>query len=347
MLSIEEISARLNDLPTAVGDQWHLYPLVPTRIFLSRGHDASFTVFVEGDANSFGQLPLLRGIEHREDAKDVESGRIFGALRLTAPPTPHGSQALEFIAYELMRSVDADPGISNASLISRVGWILQLLGAEPELLSPERQRGLVAECLFLRRLLQIGRLHGIAVRTVLDRWWGPSGGKRDFAAIGVAVEVKSTALNSRIHHISSIDQLEPLSPGELAYLCSVGIKSEPTADRKLPHYIADVMSELVQADGTLDVEAAYAFNTKLASAGYSETLNHLYNSSHGLLPNPALPLRLYRVEDLERIQISSFKGDKLPSMVTAVSYEIDVSARPLNEVEAEAVMYSLINSPGL
>ena len=347
MTSITQIEEVFGSLERAVGNQWSLHTLAQDRLHLSVSQDGQSTIFIEGSADSFGRLPILRGVEHRDDAEDVQSRRVFGALRVTATPDPHGNQAVAFIAFEMARTLDREPDVDNSDLLSRVHWILALLGREPAVLSSERQRGLVAECLMLRRLLQIGRAHSIGAQAVLDRWWGPEGGKRDFAAVGVAIEVKSTALNARNHHISSIDQIEPLSSGEKAYLYSMGIKSELTYERKLPTYLADAASEMIRPDGSPDVDAAYAFNQKLASAGYDPQVEGLYVAEPGLLPNPALSPKLFRVEDLDRVRVSSFKGDRLPGMVTALSYDLQVAAPPMSEAKTEEALLSLISSPAL
>lgn len=317
------------------------------RLHLSLSHDGAATIFIEGERTSFGRLPLLKGVEHRSDAQDVESGRVFGALRVTAPQTPHGSRAITYIAYELSRRIEDEPEIDNTSLLASVQWILQLLGDEPSVLSGERQRGLVAELLLLRRLLILGRRNGIGSQSVLDRWWGPTGGKRDFAAVGAAIEVKSTALNVRSHHISSIDQLEPLSEGERAYLYSMGIKSEPTIDRKLPTYVEDVVEEMITPSRRSDVAAVHGLMTKLASVGYNSEHDSLYEAGPGLLPNPALPPLLFNASDLDGIRLSSFEARRLPSMVTAVSYQLEVSANPLGGAGTEMALLQMLRSPSL
>ena len=83
------------------------------------------------------------------------------------------------------RSIESDPDTDNGTLLAGAYWILSVLGIETSVLSGERQRGLVAELLLLRRLLQLGRDHSIGSQVILDRWWGPVGGKRDFAAVGI------------------------------------------------------------------------------------------------------------------------------------------------------------------
>ena len=347
MPSIDRIEHAFATLAKPSFNRWHFDTIVPLRLHLSKSHEDAATIFIEGDASSFGRLPQLRGVEHRGDAQDVASGRIFGALRLVAPTTSYGVRAITYIAYELSRRLEDDPGIDNASLLASIHWIMQLLGTEPTVLSSERQRGLVAELLLLRRLLQLGRQNGVGPQSVLDRWWGPTGGKRDFAATGVAIEVKSTALNVRSHHISSIDQLEPLSDGEHVYLYSMGIKSEPTFERKLPTYIHDVVEEMVTPSGRRDTSAIDGLKTKLASIGYDSQLDNLYESLPGLLPNPMLPPLLFHVDALDRIRLSSFRAGRLPSMVTAVSYQLEASGEHLSVSDTESALLGFLQSPPL
>ena len=346
--SIEDISQTFESLESPIGNRWHLHALAPTRLHLSVSHDGAPTLFIEGDAASFGKLPTLRGLEHREDAIDVQTGNVFKALRITAPQEPYGNEAMAVIAYEICRIIESDPDTDNGTLLAGVYWILKVLGIETSVLSGERQRGLVAELLLLRRLLQLGREHSVGSQVVLDRWWGPVGGKRDFAAVGISIEVKSTVLNTRTHHIASIDQLDPMSPGEQVYVYSVGIKSEPTVDRRLPTYVADCVSAIAGTPGGAVVEAAvHSFYQKLESTGYLHRFGDLYRSEPGVMPNPLLPSKLFRASDLDRVRMSSFKGNRLPSMVTAVSYEINISAPPLGERDVDAALLSLITSPGL
>ena len=346
--SIEDIRQTFPSLERPIGNRWHLHTLAPKRLHLSASHDGAPTLFIEGDAASFGKLPTLRGLEHREDAIDVQTGNVFKALRVTAPQEPHGNEALAIIAYEIGRIIESEPDTDNGTLLAGVNWILKVLGIETSVLSGERQRGLVAELLLLRRLLQLGREHGVGSQVVLDRWWGPVGGKRDFAAVGISIEVKSTALNTRTHHIASIDQLDPMSPGEQVYVYSVGIKSEPTVDRKLPTYVADCVSVMADTPGRAVVgTAVHSFYQKLESAGYLPRFGDLYRSEPGIMPNPLLLPKLFHTSDLDRVRMSSFKGDRLPSMVTAISYEINISAPPLGERDVDAALLSLITSPGL
>jgi len=345
MQSIQEIEQAFQGLDRAIASRWRLQTLVPERLHLSQDHTGQWTIFLEGNADTFGRLPLLNGLEHRADAQDATSGRVFGALRISGPGGDNGNAAIAHIAFELERKLSVAADLDNLTLLSAVDWIMRLLGKETRLLDENQQHGLVAECLLLQRLLQVAREEGISAQTVLERWWGPVGGKRDFAAAGIAIEVKSTALNSRRHHIASIDQLEPLSPNELVFLYSVGIKSEPTYERTVATYLADVEQAIVDHSGSPDVVARNSFRLKVTSAGYDFGLEELYRSQPGLLPNQTMPPHLYRVEDLDRLRIGSFKDDRLPSMVSSVAYDLEIDAPPLNEMESRTVLVKLISAP--
>ena len=99
--SIQDIKQTLASLERPIGNRWHLQALVPKRLHLSLSHNGAPTLFIEGDVSSFGKLPTLLGLEHREDAIDVQTGSVFKALKVTAPHEPYGNEALAVIAYEI------------------------------------------------------------------------------------------------------------------------------------------------------------------------------------------------------------------------------------------------------
>ena len=133
--SIEDISQTFASLERPIGNRWHLHALAPKRLHLSVSHEGAPTLFIEGDAASFGRLPTLHGLEHREDAIDVQTGNVFKALRITAPQEPHGNEALAVIAYEVARIIESEPDADNGTLLAGVNWILKVLGIEASVLS--------------------------------------------------------------------------------------------------------------------------------------------------------------------------------------------------------------------
>jgi len=181
----------------------------------------------------------------------------------------------------------------------------------------------------------------------LEKWWGPKGGKRDFAGSGIAIEVKTTGLNSRVHHAATIDQLGVLDTGEELYLYSVGVKSEPTSQRTLPTYVEEIERQLVHSDGSADSAAESVFRQLLGASNYDPDHSEIYQSGPGIIPNPALPGRLFAVSNLDLLTIDSFKNERLPSMVRSVSYEFEITSEAQSNDVARGMVEKLLHSTSL
>ncbi len=256
----------------------------------------------------------------------------------------NGDRIVAHIAYELLRRLDANPGIQNEELFRDVQWILALLGRGSELLSAERQLGLAGECTFLRKLLIAGSARGVASSSVLARWFGHNTAKRDFAAEGVVVEVKATSNSARIHEISSLDQLEPHDAGESVYVFSIGLRLDASAPRKLPHLIADVEAQITTHVGKPDLAAIDAFRSQVAAYGYDFKREESYRGQPGFL-SPHLPGAIFDERRLERLRMDSFVNSSLPSMVLGLTYTLQLTCAPLDDDEFDAVLARLVTSP--
>jgi hypothetical protein len=344
MITLEELVSQIDAIPPSDGSRWHIKTLIERRLHASRGAAGDFTLFVEGEQPSFGALPPVVGLEHSDKVFAVPEGRELSALRIGCADAVYGNRVIAHIAYELMARLGSDPGVDNGTLLEQVGWVLPLLGTQESVLSPERQRGLVGECLLLRQLMILAPGLGLGASAVLDRWWGHTGAMRDFAATDLAIEVKCTALNSRQHHISSLEQLDPDSPTQQVFLFSVGIKSDPTAQRKLPHFIGDVEAQIVDATGRPDEAGVERFKSQLASYGYQDRHEAIYSRQSGFV-KPHLAPALFRETDLDRLRLSSFVGASLPDMVASVSYVLDIKADPLPDMEAIDALKRLLTQP--
>ena len=345
MLTIDQIVDRLKIIRFSKNNEWHLFALVEGRLYLSRGPHGEHDLFVSGPVDSFGPIPPMSALEYRSDAIDLQAGHTFSALRVETTPDFEGTRILGHIAYEMAARLELSSSLSNAELLSGVRWILSLLGSPLGVLSPEKQHGLFGECLLLHKLVGIALQRGFPIQEVILRWWGPNGGAKDFASVGCFIEVKTTSGNSRRHHIPSIDQLEAASADGKGYLFSVGVKSDPTIPRKLPTYVADVINQLVRADGTPDTGTRDLMWEKLAAIGYRTNDEPRYLTAPGLAVNNGLPPKLFRVEDLDRIRLNSFKNDILPTMVTGVSYDLELLATPLTPADEESVLNEFLRMP--
>src|SRR5260370_23297428 len=255
-----------------------------------------------------------------------------------------GGKARGDMGYEMGIFLRSNCDGSNEEFFLAVGWVLGLLGTQKEVLTLDAQLGLAGECRLLRELLDLGRQEGVGAATVLERW---ADGKRDFAAQGISIEVKTTAQNTRMHHIVSISQLDPTAAGEVVYLYSLGIKGELLHDRKLTTYIDDVERLLLTSHGEADSQARARFVEKLEARGYHDAHRALYDVGPGLMVNGALPARLYRASDLDYLRIGSFKNDILPSMVRNVGDDLELPDGLGQGIDEQAVLLGLISSPSV
>lgn len=343
MSTIEEIAQAFEALDRAIDDRWNVATLVPERLHIGKDADGRYTAFLEGSLESFGSLPPIGGLEHSTSVTALPTSRSFEALRMSCRDSLHGDRVLSHITYELARRLSESPGVTNSELFRQVEWVLLLLGGADAVLSPERQRGLAGECLLLRKLLILARKQGVGSVNVLERWWGHQPAKRDFAAFDVAIEVKTTSQNARQHYVSSIEQLDPQTPTEEVFVFSVGIKNDMSAPKKLPHFIEEVEAQLIRADGWSDAEALSLFREQLGKYGYESARAPYYLNGPGYL-KPHLPGALFREAQLARLRYASFVNSKIPAMVSAVSYVIDITAEPLPEAEADAVFRQLLSA---
>lgn len=337
---LEAIVKMFAGLPAAVGKRWNVAPLVPGRLFLSRDTSGRFSVFIVGEAKSFGALPKIAGISYSDDIEAVPGGYKLTAARLTSNSLGFGSRVMAHVAYELERRIAADQAVTNAVLLREVSWILELLVDRDSILSPDAQKGLLGECVFLRRLLITASRAGLPASAALACWFGYDRAKRDFAGNGIAVEVKTTSQNTRIHHVGSLAQLEPQG-GEAVYVFSVGAKLDPSAPRKLPDFVADVQGMLRLASGAPDAESIAKFHEGLRAYGYEPDREHLYRAVPGFL-GFHLPPKLFGEASLDRVRLTSFKGDKLPSMVPEVMYDLSLGAGELSPAEEDAAVRQML-----
>lgn len=343
-MNIERLTAAFGDVTPAVDNKWFLHHVAGERLYLSRASDGAFALFITVGPDVAAPLPagVTRGM-----VRALPGNEELDVLRITSRNAAHGNRIIAHIAYEMSRQLSNTPDMPSVSLLQQTSWVLALLDRPTEsLLGPERQRGLVGECLFLQELLLRAAAIDVSGSTALDRWWGFSAAKRDFAAKGVAIEVKTTGADVRAHGVSSLAQLEPQDPSERVYVYSVGVKTDPSAPRKLPLFIDDVEALLVERDGTPDIEAIERFYMQLLSYGFDVLQKARYEAEPGFL-KIHLAGEMYEETALDRLRLTSFIGSKLPSMVSAVSYVLHIMASPLSKGEKDAVIDGLLIAPPL
>ncbi len=340
-MDLEELVARLEGIAPARGFLWNVSELSSGRLFLTRSEENLPAIFLQGERETFGPLPQTDAIQHSSDIKVIPSGERLSALRITASDSTLGLRIIAHIGYEMAWRLAQEPQVENEELLANVRWLLSLFGEKPPPMGPERQRGLVGECLFLRLLLRRALEIGVRPLNALQCWAGADLAKRDFYANKTAVEAKATGHATRLHHITSLNQLSPQAPDETVYLFSVGIRQDPTAPRKITHFIGDIEALLVNRKGAEDVDAIVFFREQLKKAGFDWSDIAIYERDSGFLA-PHLAPAIFREQELEALSLKHFVDGKLPETVRAISYELEVVGTPISSGEIEALCDRLL-----
>lgn len=340
-MDLESLVRIGESIPPARGALWNVAEVCSGRLFLTRSEENLPALFVEGDKDSFGSLPPIAGIRHSDDVTVLPGGHKLRALRITAAAGANGGRLIAHIAYEVAWRLAQDPPPSNKDLVEEIRWLLGLLGERVTPMGPERQKGLVGECLFLRMLLRRALERGAGPKAAISCWAGSDLAKRDFYRAKTAVEAKATGNATRLHHITSLDQLAPQASDENVYLFSVGIRQDPTAPRKLTHFIADVEALLIDKNGKADIDAVVMFRIQLKKCGFDWGDSDLYERDAGFLA-PHLTPALFAEAGLRRLSLADFVDGKVPETVRSISYALEVVADPLSDQEAVSVCDNLL-----
>jgi hypothetical protein len=327
-MDIAQVESTFQEIEPAQNGVWRVKELSPERLYATRSGDGAYGLFIIGELGEFGSIPRSIAIVHATDVRIEPEGRSVAALRFLPPPSHHADRAVVFFAYEASELLLRDSQLSNEHLIHRLAWMLGLLGDEGIILTPERQIGLVAELHLLARLVRHSHSKGRPGWIALRNWHGSSPAKRDFACPGIAVEVKATKQDARIHNISSLQQLDPAHEDESVFVYSIGVRHDYSAPRKLKHFVEDI--EVLLAPDELD-----EFHKQLAEYGFNASHTELYESEPGIAPFHLSPA-FFAERAMVRLRAESFVGGEPPATVLNVAYRLLITSDPvqaINEVD--------------
>ena len=173
------------------------------------------------------------------------------------------SMSCDIIQYSMSENTVKS---SLNKVLRRYGeWLKLLEYKHSGKMSLNEQKGLVAELMYLKERIE----QGMNVSDAIDGWVGPDGLDQDFIYSDGWHEVKATGVSSTKVSISSIEQLDPLSTGELiVYRID---KSAPAQNDAVTLYMTvHLLSDLLQPNTSI----LDTFYSKLASAGYIDKLEY-------------------------------------------------------------------------
>lgn len=164
-------------------------------------------------------LPIFKSISLLDDAQK----------RCLALVLEDGSTAELFlkVCLDIVGALQnvSDKSARKACILRLERWCSMLRAGRTKL-SPEAQKGLIAELLFL--IEDAAPAHGI--EAALKGWTGPDGGKRDFAFGQTFVEVKSKRSSSSHEVIISSEEQLNVNAMEQLYLFVMELNGSPSDD---------------------------------------------------------------------------------------------------------------------
>lgn len=184
-------------------------------------------------------------------------------------------------------------------------WLKLLDHKRSTLLSANAQKGLIAELSFLKETIDCG----MAITDALLGWVGPNGADQDFIYQDGWHEIKATGASSVTVTISSIEQLDGSSPGELVVYRIDKCPPAQAGAVSLYQLVHDVISKLIHNPGLVE-----DFILKLASVGYIDMTE--YDNTHFVISAK----QFYNVN----ATFPKLTRNDIPTQITNAEYQLDL-----------------------
>jgi uncharacterized protein YbaR (Trm112 family) len=270
-------------------------------------------------------LRKFRGVEIQALRSNANIS-IYTIILLEKDLTDIFTMFIEDIIEKLSGNTDSESAL--VAINQRVGYWRRLFSkATGEILSPEKQRGLYGELVFLRTSLQ----NKSNKTQVLHSWRGAESSNQDFARNKNAVEIKTSKANSSIVHISNEQQLN-FNNWDSLYLGLISV-TETTGKNNSIYSIIEEIKSLLEHDMIL----CNQLETKLKEVGLNPDIIEEYSDT-GYSVNRR---RYFRIQDGFPLII---KEDLRHDAIHNVKYQIEISNCDSFEISENEVIDNLYHS---
>lgn len=191
------------------------------RIFWAKSWLSHPAIIVEYDGSSWRRtcFPAFQNIEVADHRQECSI-----SIELLDPTM---QDIFHRVGLDIVSSLQAvSPKASRRACLLRLERWSSFLRPSHERLSPEKQKGLIAELLLLERSI----LDVYDGKTALDGWTGPDDGPRDFAYGQTFIEVKSKRSSANPNVVISSENQLNISDTERLFLFVCELNSAPLDD---------------------------------------------------------------------------------------------------------------------
>ena len=290
-----------------------------------RGLRLLFIRLWSGQDISISNLPRFRGLDITIAYTSLGDFQSEPFLQFTQS-IPHTDNIFELIISDICETVTKirDKDKLN-DVLTRVlhEWNLFFEKDENQILSIERQKGLLGELHFLRFSL----FSKYSFSTSLLYWTGPDRTNHDFQISNKAVEIKTTSSQQhRKFFISSEKQLDSTGLEALFLVVFYLNLHDNMPDHTLPVFIREIYKHIED-----DPAAVFQLQVKLTKYGYNESLADQYTVGFTIHE-----VKYFHVTDgfprLVQANLPDGLGDLQYSVVVAACNSFEIDDRFINHI---------------
>ncbi|MCL4212732.1 MAG: PD-(D/E)XK motif protein [Gemmatimonadales bacterium] len=274
------------------------------------------------DSDHTVPVSALREIELSRRTIDGES---FVAIGTHTTALFHECYAFLLTLSQAVESGARTPFEALKSELS--SWATLLTAAAR--LTREHEIGLVGELWALHRLVGILGPKAVAAWVAID----PE--SHDFRFAGVDLEVKTTIANERIHSVSNLSQMVPLTDHSLYFLSIQIAPCGPESGLTLPEMIEELRTHVRH-----EPQALHDFDRALANRGYRDGDGPQYQTRFKLRGPAALVPVDGMFPAITRADIAGLLGSAKAARVSDLRYR--VSLQDLGSLDGSKEFYNVL-----
>ena len=267
-----------------------------------------FTLIIESDDNipSIKKFSL-KGItlEHKPlKIKDSKSKKYL----IIKPTHNKFNDLFVLLTFDVLKTINKT-NLKDATLKTINKWKYFTSDKNNELLSTEKQIGLIGELILLNRII------GDSVHNI--NCWVADSQPIDFSIQNNLIEVKTTLKDKHSHIINGLDQMKIIKD-KSKYILSILVKKSDIKTKNTLNLINCI--EQIENKITEDPEIQEIFYSKLKKVGYNEINRGKYNDYNFLI----IDKLFYEVnENMPKITSDSFTSP-LNSRINKITYNLDL-----------------------
>lgn len=340
----EHLRSELESLSLPINDNDRKTLWVVDRVFgIAKTVNGAIEIFLVGEKVNPVTSLVRRHLEYGQ-WQIAEDNSYINSNRIVLPAEPHFLPLAAMIGVELVRF-----GLTDSSALKdsfrKVEPLIEL-ALRQAALGEEHILGLIGELLCLEVMLDAVVSKPDMRGAVLDMWMGHSSGLRDFTIGDIAIEVKTTRLQTSSHKFTGLHQVEPdvkLGSQEKAlYLLSIGLAVSDSEGQSLSSVVQRIVTKLFQPTGHPaeflgPLQKRFLRDVSSYGSENSVGYDHLSMSGHKMYNvrfRATFPPRLYDLIDTEVriIRKRDLEGTCVSSSDLQFRLDLETTLSPINPV---------------